>query len=88
MKIIDVPKIFVTQDEEEVAAKYLTSLGIDGSQIKIGFHIGATWPAKVWLPDYFAKIAELVIKKYDAQLLVTYGQKDFQCWENFHQQFM
>ncbi|MFZ1082509.1 MAG: glycosyltransferase family 9 protein [Candidatus Kryptoniota bacterium] len=72
------PKIFVTQDEEEVAAKYLTSLGIDGSQIKIGFHIGATWPAKVWLPDYFAKIAELVIKKYDAQLLVTYGQKDFQ----------
>jgi predicted lipopolysaccharide heptosyltransferase III len=77
------PKIFLTESEKESAAKHLTSLGIGNSQLKIGIHIGATWPAKVWLLEHFAQLAELIVEKFNAQIIVTYGPKDIQYLEKF-----
>lgn len=77
------PKIFLDADEKDIAIKYLASGGIDNSKLKIGIHIGATWPAKVWLPEYFARLAELSVEKLDAQVIVTYGPKDIRYLERF-----
>jgi len=77
------PRIFLAEDEIHDAEKFLLSLGIDDSKPIVGMHIGATWPAKVWIPEYFAQFADLVVDKLGAQILVTYGPKDTSYLEKF-----
>lgn len=70
------PKIFLKDDEVRDAEKFLRSLGVQNSKPLVGLHIGATWPAKIWLTEYFARVAELFVNDLDAQVIVTYGSKD------------
>ncbi len=77
------PRIFLAEDEREIAANYLDSLKIENSKLKIGFHIGATWPAKVWPAENFARLAELIVEKLGATVVITYGPKDVQYLERF-----
>ncbi len=72
------PRIFLTGEDIDASAKYLESIGVDNSKPKVGFHVGATWPAKVWPPENFARLASLVCNRLGAQVLVTYGPKDRQ----------
>jgi lipopolysaccharide heptosyltransferase II len=77
------PKIFLTKEERGRAEKELTSLGIDFSRPVVGIHLGATWPAKVWLSEYFARLANMVVDKLGGQILVTYGSKDLPYFDKF-----
>lgn len=77
------PRIFLKSDEIHDAEKSLASLGVDRSKPLVGLHLGATWPAKVWLAECFARLAELVVDKLDAQVIVTYGPKDISYFNKF-----
>jgi len=79
------PKIYLTDNEIKDADQFLKSIATEGnrSPLRIGFHIGATWPAKVWPAEYFARLAELIVDRLSAQVLVTYGSKDVQYLESF-----
>lgn len=77
------PKIFLKDDDVHDAEEFLGSLGVQISRPLVGLHIGATWPAKVWLTEYFARLAELVVNDLDAQVIVTYGAKDNSYLEAF-----
>ncbi|MCL4509993.1 MAG: glycosyltransferase family 9 protein [Bacteroidetes bacterium] len=85
------PKVFLSDTEVHDAAEFLASLGIDNSGMIIGLHIGATWPAKMWLPEHFGRLAELVNDELGAQVIVTYGPADKEYFERFaastHSQF-
>lgn len=77
------PRVILTEIEIKEAAEYLASLGIDNSKLMVGLHIGATWPAKVWLSKNFSRLAEMAVDKLDAQIIVTYGPRDLPYLETF-----
>ncbi len=69
-------EIFLTEDERREARIYLKWQGIDLDRPIVGLHPGASWPAKVWLSDRFVELANRIIAKLGAQVLVTQGPKD------------
>jgi predicted lipopolysaccharide heptosyltransferase III len=77
---IDAPtaktEVFLTEDERREARIYLRWQGIDPNRPIVGLHPGASWPAKVWSADRFAELADRLIAKLGAQVLLTEGPKD------------
>ncbi len=77
------PRIFLTDAEVVEARRVLSSLGIDTAVPLVGLHIGATWPAKVWPPENFARLSDLIVERLGARVLVTYGPADLQYYQKF-----
>ena len=69
-------EVFLTKDEQREARIYLQWNGIDVDRPIVGLHPGASWPAKVWLSDRFADLADRIIAKLGAQVLITQGPND------------
>ena len=66
----------MTEDDLREAPIYLQWQGIDVDSPVVGLHTGASWPAKVWLSDRFAYLADRIVAKLGAQVLITQGPKD------------
>jgi len=74
-------EIFLTEDERREARIYLQwldyeNIPLDLDKPIIGIHPGATWPAKHWLPERFAELADLITAKLGAQILLIAGPND------------
>lgn len=77
----DKTEIFLTDDEKREARIYLQWLDYQNSPLDvtkpiIGVHPAATWPAKRWLPERFAELADLITAKLGAQVILTAGSND------------
>jgi len=72
------PELFLSDDERRDARAYLRwSIGEEAMQGKIiGIHPGATWPAKKWLPERFAGLADMIRAKLSATVLLLGGPGD------------
>jgi len=75
------PEIVLTDDERRNAARLLASLEErapvgDAPPPIIGMHPGATWPAKMWLPERFGELAATIALKLGAQVVITAGPKE------------
>jgi ADP-heptose:LPS heptosyltransferase len=55
---------------------YLKSKGIDINKKIVGIHPGATWPAKMWLKENFAILADKITSKTDASVVITHSKKE------------
>jgi heptosyltransferase III len=71
-------EIFLTEDEKQDARKSLQVVNGGRSRLeragpRVGIHPGATWPAKRWLPERFALLADLLIARLNAQVMVFGG---------------
>ncbi len=71
------PRIYLKDEEVLWAHDYLNRLGYSGASPVIGIHSGASWPAKRWLPDRFARLAEHLHDE-GAQVILTMGPGDRQ----------
>ena len=74
-------EIFLTDDEKREARIYLQWLGYENNPLDmtkkiVGIHPGATWPAKRWLPERFAELADMIAAKLGAQIILTAGPND------------
>lgn len=74
-------EIVLTDEERRIAARFLASLEErapvgDMPPPIIGMHVGATWPAKIWLPERFGELAAMICSKLGAQVVLTGGPKD------------
>ncbi len=74
-------EIILTDEERRNAARLLASLEEgapvgDALQPIIGMHVGATWPAKMWLPERFGELAAMISSKLGALVVITSGPKD------------
>ena len=74
-------EIMLTDEERRNAARLLASLEGrapigDAPPPVIGIHAGATWPAKMWLPDRFGELAAMICSKLGARVVLTAGPKD------------
>jgi ADP-heptose:LPS heptosyltransferase len=71
-------EIFLTEDERREARIYLRWNGVDSDRPVVALHTGASWPAKVWHSDRFAELADQIIARLGAQVILTQGPKDHQ----------
>jgi lipopolysaccharide heptosyltransferase II len=69
-------EIFLTPKEKDWALNYLKSKGIDINKKIVGIHPGATWPAKMWLKENFAILADKITSKTDASVVITHSEKE------------
>jgi len=67
------PYIVLSPEEKDWAKKYLDYKGYDLYKKLIGIHPGASWPAKKWLPERFAELANRLAKQKNTQILFTMG---------------
>lgn len=67
------PSIVLSSEEKDWANKYLDYKGYDLYNKLIGIHPGASWPAKKWLPERFAELANRLAKQKNMQILFTMG---------------
>lgn len=57
--------------EKQRATKQLTALGLGGPRFLAGLSPGASFgPAKQWLPERFAALADRLIEAFDAEVLI------------------
>ena len=67
------PYLVVTEEEKAWAKSYLDRKGYDGSKTIVGIHPGATWPAKRWLPERFAALANRLVSELGVWVFFTVG---------------
>ena len=68
------PSLFVTAQEEEAAQSRRQSLGINEGDCVVGFNPGASFGAsKIWPPDRFALLGDLVQRDLGARVLLLGG---------------
>ena len=70
------PEIFLAEDEKKESRRYLEWQGIDFSKPIVALHPGGTWPAKLWPAERFADLADLLVAKMHAQIILTKGPRD------------
>ncbi|HMK38080.1 MAG TPA: glycosyltransferase family 9 protein [Bacteroidota bacterium] len=75
------PELFLSPEEKRDAAAYLRWACMEGkapdpARPLIGIHPGATWPAKKWLPERFAELADALRANLRAQVIITAGPRD------------
>jgi len=71
-------RLFLADAEKQWAAKRLESLGLGGPRFLIGLHPGASFgPAKRWLPERFAALADRLIEALSADVLI-FGTREEQ----------
>lgn len=74
-------EIFLTDDEHREARIYLQWMDHENNPLDltkpiVGIHAGATWPAKQWLPERFAELADMLVAKLGVQVIVFAGPND------------
>jgi ADP-heptose:LPS heptosyltransferase len=71
-------EIFLSEEERRSAREFLfrTLFPEGGSSPLVALHAGATWPAKRWLPERFARLAGLLHRELGARVLLTEGPHD------------
>jgi lipopolysaccharide heptosyltransferase II len=74
-------ELFLTEDEKRDAVSYLRWVCGEGKPLDparpiVGIHPGGTWPAKKWLPERFAELADTLRAKLGATVIITAGPGD------------
>lgn len=69
------PKIYISDDENQLAERFLEENGLISDKIIIGVNPGASYgKAKRWIPERFAGVTNRLIKELNAQALI-FGSK-------------
>ena len=67
------PKIYFSKEERRISKKYLKSFKSSNKDIIIGMHPGSRYPARLWKTINYSLLADRLIEKYNAKILVFYG---------------
>jgi ADP-heptose:LPS heptosyltransferase len=70
-------EIFLTDDERRQAREVLAGYARTSTGGPfVALHVGATWPAKRWLADRFAQLADNIVTQLGGSVLLTGGPAD------------
>ncbi len=67
------PVVAVSANEQQWARTCLKEMGLNLQEPVIGMHPGASWPAKRWYWQRFARLADRLTQAHGIQVLVTMG---------------
>ena len=67
------PDLQLTEDEQTASHGFLAETGITSEQLLIGIHPGGNWVYKLWDAANYARVANALVKKRDAAILLFAG---------------
>ena len=67
------PHLQLTEDEQTAAQGFLAERSITSEQLLIGIHPGGNWVYKLWDAANYARVANALVKKRDAAILLFAG---------------
>lgn len=71
----ELPRLYLTDGERTAGAELLESAvagGTAGSPV-IAVHPGGTWPSKRWKPESFARLASILVKRFQTIVVIITG---------------
>jgi lipopolysaccharide heptosyltransferase II len=70
--------LYLTERERVDARRFLhpAAFGPDKPRPMVALHVGASWPAKRWLPERFAQLADRMHEELGADVILIAGLKD------------
>ncbi|MEK6646473.1 MAG: lipopolysaccharide heptosyltransferase II [Candidatus Firestonebacteria bacterium] len=68
--------IYLSDEEKKNAKDFLAESKIDINKKIIGINPGATWQAKRWLKEKFALLADILVDKYNSEIIIFEGPKE------------
>ncbi len=71
-----VPKIYLSKEDRDFAKSKFDAYGITPNDKVLGIFPGAGWQLRRWLPDRFAKIADLAMKEDNAKVIIFFGPNE------------
>src|SRR5262249_28197088 len=70
-------RLYLEKAEQKWAREYLEWLGLTGLRLLVGIHPGASFgPAKRWLPERFAEMADRLVEALHADILIFGSQSE------------
>jgi len=74
------PELFTTAEDESIAQQALTAAGVTPGRPLVVINPGASFgPAKCWLPERFAEVADRLGEAHDAAVFIACGPKEIAC---------
>ncbi len=74
--VVTSPRIFLREEDRNLARNYLEGLGLLNGKVLIGFNPGATYGlAKCWAPSRFGELGRRLVEKWDASILI-FGRRE------------
>jgi len=70
------PEFFISQKDTKSAAQFLKKNSISENDFVVGINAGGNWMPKRWPPDLFARLADSLIEKLSARVIITGGPED------------
>lgn len=67
------PKIYLSQDEEKAADKFLAQIDVHKDEAIIGLAPGAKWQTKMWMEEGFIETGRKAVKELNAKILIFGG---------------
>ncbi len=67
------PEIAVSDDKKRYIEEFLNQQNVFGSDLLVGIHPGGYYPSQRWLPDRFAQLADDIIVRYGAGIILIEG---------------
>ncbi len=72
-------ELFTTPEEEAAAAERIAAAGIEPGQPIVVLNPGASFgPAKRWLPERFAEVADRLVARHNAAVFISCGPKEIE----------
>lgn len=70
------PKLTLSMSEKNIADDFLAEHGVVSNELLIGIHPGGNWIYKLWAAANFAKIGDILISDFHAQVLLFAGPNE------------
>lgn len=70
------PSLSLSESERKFASDFLAQHGIKINELLIGLHPGGGWEYKLWSANKFAQLADELIEKFKAKILLFAGSKE------------
>ena len=71
-----VPKIYLSKKERRISKKYLRGFKSNNKDIIIAIHPGGRDPTRLWKTINYSLLADRLIEKYNAKILVFYAPRE------------
>ncbi|MBM3253368.1 MAG: lipopolysaccharide heptosyltransferase II [Candidatus Omnitrophica bacterium] len=68
----------IRKENEAKIEKFFMTNKINKSDILIGIHPGASCPSKRWMTERFAKLADILIRDFNAKIVIVTGKSDIE----------
>jgi heptosyltransferase-2 len=80
-KIVENPDFWVSENDKKIAEDIFSSLDITDKTPIIGIAPGGERETRHWFPDRFAKVADILVDKYNAKIVIFGGKSEIKLAE-------